>query len=407
MLGARHIVRFALAGMTAALLAGCADTSTYLGDPLSNPFKSSSTDPTPTGSTDPNMSVPPASSRHRAVVSRPLPAPQNVATYSAPTHPAPALDGGYVAPHTDRTASIGGHGQGGWSLSGGMPIIAGSGESARVLADRYNVPTDVLVRINGFKTAAQIRPGTRVVIPVYSAALRGAAPAKLAGRPMRTHVAEERSVKARPAVEPKIKVALRKEAPERTVMHWAKGPQPAKKAGVDKPKPSRVASAPVVVEQAPVRTSPPPRSRGVDPTPTASLPPAGSERMVTASSGNPEFRWPVHGRIIGGFRTSGNDGINIAVPEGTAVKAAESGTVAYAGSEIKGFGNLVLIRHPNGFVTAYANNGSLEVHRGEQVKRGQVIAKSGQTGNVASPQLHFEVRKGSTPVDPTRYLAGL
>jgi murein DD-endopeptidase MepM/ murein hydrolase activator NlpD len=89
------------------------------------------------------------------------------------------------------------------------------------------------------------------------------------------------------------------------------------------------------------------------------------------------------------------------------VKAAESGVVAYAGSEIKGFGNLVLIRHPNGFVTAYANNGSLDVKRGEQVKRGQTIAMSGQSGNVSSPQLHFEVRKGSTPVDPTRYLAGL
>ena len=95
------------------------------------------------------------------------------------------------------------------------------------------------------------------------------------------------------------------------------------------------------------------------------------------------------------------------MPEGTAVKAAESGVVAYAGSEIKGFGNLVLIRHPNGFVSAYANNGSLDVHRGEQVKRGQTIATSGQSGNVASPQLHFELRKGSTPVDPTRYLAGL
>jgi murein DD-endopeptidase MepM/ murein hydrolase activator NlpD len=89
------------------------------------------------------------------------------------------------------------------------------------------------------------------------------------------------------------------------------------------------------------------------------------------------------------------------------VKAAEGGVVAYAGSELKGYGNLVLIRHPNGFVSAYANNGDLSVKRGQQVKRGDAIAKSGQTGNVASPQLHFELRKGSTPVDPTGYLAGL
>src|SRR5206468_2768126 len=82
------------------------------------------------------------------------------------------------------------------------------------------------------------------------------------------------------------------------------------------------------------------------------------------------------------------------------IKAAEAGTVAYAGSEVKGYGNLVLIRHENGFVSAYAHNGEIEVKRGQKVARGQVVAKSGQTGNVTSPQLHFEIRKGSTPVDP-------
>ncbi len=107
------------------------------------------------------------------------------------------------------------------------------------------------------------------------------------------------------------------------------------------------------------------------------------------------------------FKAGGNDGINISLPEGTSVKAAESGVVAYAGSELKGYGNLILIRHPNGFVSAYANNSDIEVKRGETVKRGQVIAKSGQSGNVNSPQLHFELRKGATPVDPTLYLAGL
>ena len=94
-------------------------------------------------------------------------------------------------------------------------------------------------------------------------------------------------------------------------------------------------------------------------------------------------------------------------PKAPQVKAAEDGVVAYAGSELKGYGNLVLIRHPNGFVTAYANNGSLNVKRGDTVKRGQTIALSGQTGNVSSPQLHFELRKGTKPVDPSYYLAGL
>jgi murein DD-endopeptidase MepM/ murein hydrolase activator NlpD len=127
-----------------------------------------------------------------------------------------------------------------------------------------------------------------------------------------------------------------------------------------------------------------------------------------AAGGIPSFRWPVKGRIIAGFgaKSNGaqNDGINLAVPEGTPIKAADDGVVAYAGSELKGYGNLVLIRHSNGYVSAYANASELLVKRGDTIKRGQVIAHAGQTGNVTSPQLHFEIRKGSTPVDPTKYL---
>lgn len=122
------------------------------------------------------------------------------------------------------------------------------------------------------------------------------------------------------------------------------------------------------------------------------------------------FRWPVRGRVISGFgpKPTGqqNDGINLAVPEGTPIKAADDGVVAYAGNELKGYGNLVLIRHSSGYVTAYAHASELLVKRGDSVKRGQVVAKSGQTGNVNSPQLHFEVRKGSTPVDPMQHLVG-
>ncbi|HRK25236.1 MAG TPA: M23 family metallopeptidase, partial [Beijerinckiaceae bacterium] len=141
-------------------------------------------------------------------------------------------------------------------------------------------------------------------------------------------------------------------------------------------------------------------------------PAAKADVESTASLGadSQEFRWPARGRVISGYGAKGpngtNDGINIAVPEGTPVKAAETGTVAYAGEEIKGYGKMVLIRHPNGFVSAYAHNGDLNVKRGDTVKRGQVIAKSGQTGNVTSPQLHFELRKGSEPVDPSRFLEG-
>jgi len=118
----------------------------------------------------------------------------------------------------------------------------------------------------------------------------------------------------------------------------------------------------------------------------------------------------VRGRVVTayGVKTNGkaNDGINVAVPEGTPVKAAEDGVVAYSGNELKGYGNLILVRHSNGYVTAYAHASELMVKRGDTIKRGQVIAKSGQTGEVGSPQLHFEIRKGSASVDPLQFLNG-
>ncbi len=121
------------------------------------------------------------------------------------------------------------------------------------------------------------------------------------------------------------------------------------------------------------------------------------------------LRWPLKGKVISNFgpKSSGlkNEGINIAVPEGTSVRAAENGVVAYAGNELKGYGNLVLIRHAGGYVTAYAHAKELLVKRGDSVKRGEVIAKAGQTGAVSSPQLHFEVRKGATALDPLKHLS--
>lgn len=130
-----------------------------------------------------------------------------------------------------------------------------------------------------------------------------------------------------------------------------------------------------------------------------------------SSSGSDKLRWPVSGRIITGFgqRNDGthNDGINLSVPLGTSVHAAEGGTVAYAGSELKGYGNLILLRHDNGWVTAYAHNDQLMVKRGDKVQRGQVIATAGRTGSVDQPQVHFELRQGSKPVDPVPFLERL
>jgi murein DD-endopeptidase MepM/ murein hydrolase activator NlpD len=121
-----------------------------------------------------------------------------------------------------------------------------------------------------------------------------------------------------------------------------------------------------------------------------------------------KFLWPVQGRTIAGYgrKKNGlhNDGINIAAPRGAPVQAAENGVVAYIGNELRGFGNLILIRHAGGWVTAYAHNAGFLVRRGDTVKRGQVIARIGSSGNVATPQLHFEIRKGARSVDPTRFL---
>ena len=171
---------------------------------------------------------------------------------------------------------------------------------------------------------------------------------------------------------------------------------PSKTAQPQTVKPEKVVSLPAV-ENAPV----------------AKEEPRTTETAVKAaepSGAMPSFGWPVRGRLIAGFGSkpdgTQNDGINLAVPEGTPIKAADDGVVVYAGNELKGYGNLVLIQHTNGFVTAYAHASELMVKRGDTVKRGQVIAHAGQTGNVTSPQLHFEIRKGSTPVDPTQYLGG-
>lgn len=138
--------------------------------------------------------------------------------------------------------------------------------------------------------------------------------------------------------------------------------------------------------------------------------PAQSQPRQSVASSD-KLRWPVSGRIISGFgqRSDGthNDGINMSVPLGTQVHAAEGGTVAYAGSELKGYGNLILLRHDNGWVTAYAHNDQLMVKRGDKVQRGQVISTAGRSGSVDQPQVHFELRQGSKPVDPVPFLERL
>ncbi|GGI90557.1 hypothetical protein GCM10007973_28560 [Polymorphobacter multimanifer] len=136
--------------------------------------------------------------------------------------------------------------------------------------------------------------------------------------------------------------------------------------------------------------------------------PRSSAATPRPVAGAPAFRWPVDGRLLAGFgpKPAGrfNDGINLKAGAGSPVRAAADGTVAYAGDAITGFGNLVLIRHEGGWVTAYGHNEALLVQRGTSVKAGEPIARVGSTGAVAEPQLHFEIRNGRTAIDPLRLL---
>ena len=143
--------------------------------------------------------------------------------------------------------------------------------------------------------------------------------------------------------------------------------------------------------------------------------PVTSERSGASSGARPppragrRFAWPMQGRIISRFgaKPGGryNDGINIEARPGAPVRAADAGVVAYAGNELPGFGNLLLIRHAGGWITAYAHNNDLVVRAGQRVKRGQLIARAGASGGVRRPQLHFELRRGRRAYDPMRYLA--
>ncbi|MGE0407772.1 MAG: peptidoglycan DD-metalloendopeptidase family protein [Amphiplicatus sp.] len=120
------------------------------------------------------------------------------------------------------------------------------------------------------------------------------------------------------------------------------------------------------------------------------------------------FDWPVKGAVIGDYGAGAmgrrNDGVNIAAPVGTPVRAAADGEVVYRGSELDGYGNLLLVKHQDGFVTAYAHNDAMLVKKGDLVRQGQVIAKVGQTGAATEPQLHFEIRQNLKSVDPMEFL---
>lgn len=140
----------------------------------------------------------------------------------------------------------------------------------------------------------------------------------------------------------------------------------------------------------------------------AAVPPSAAS-AAAPSQGTGDFGWPLRGRLISGFgpKPDGqkNEGLNIAAPLGTSVYASKDGTVAYAGNELRGFGNMVLVRHTAGKFTVYAHLDQISVNKGDSVRKGQVVGTVGQSGGMTEPQLHFEVRQGSTPQDPMQYLS--
>ena len=165
------------------------------------------------------------------------------------------------------------------------------------------------------------------------------------------------------------------------------------------PRSAKIASDVIALD-----ASPPKPLATVEPSPPASAP---APAPTSGISGG-RFPWPVNGRLLAGYgRANGevhNQGINIAAPLGTPVRSIDAGTVAYVGNEVKGYGNLVLVKHADGWISAYAHLDDIIVKKGDMVSAGQVIAKVGDTGGVGEPQLHFELRRGSKPVDPREFL---
>ncbi|MCC8965588.1 LysM peptidoglycan-binding domain-containing M23 family metallopeptidase [Bradyrhizobium sp. Pear76] len=451
LLRSRRVPQVAVLTLMSMAFAGCsADMSSRFSQNSysQNPF---AFDPQPTGTVQgppprelPQYARPRTQPQYSQYQSQPLPPPvaapqsypvanagvsgggRGLSSYTPP--PArPQIEATGTVPHSVAAAHAG---------HSGTTIIVGTSDTLEVLARRYNVSTADIVRANGYKGPRALSPGQQLVIPrpgAVAAAPAMAAPATrpvaVAAAPAGVHYVNRGDTLHSIARQHHIPVAelarannldqsARLSLGMKLVVPGAKTAMAAT-APVAQP----VATAPVAAAPAPAMATPkvvatalPQQSaRLVQPTATVEQPAAAAEAPVATKSSDatgalPTFRWPVRGKVITayGSKTNGkvNDGINVAVPEGTPVKAAEDGVVAYSGSELKGYGNLVLVRHSNGYVTAYAHASEILVKRGDTIKRGQVIAKSGQSGEAGSPQLHFEIRKGSSPVDPLQFLNG-
>lgn len=317
--------------------------------------------------------------------------PQPAATLPPATAPDPVLTGSVNNATSSAPRDNGAprhNGVGGWTAAGGTSITLGSGETLHNVSKRYGVPVREIMKANNIANADSVNAGRRIVIPTY--VYSSAAPVSAPDNNPDTRAARATSGRIGQPEFGRVAIPTKRPARKRQLAS-------ANASGVD---PIVTGSLKKDAKQPKPYVKP-----DVDGIATGSV-----DAKAPASTGIERFRWPVKGRVISAFGesrgTNTNDGIDISVPEGTAVKAAENGVVIYSGNELAGFGNLVLIRHAEDFVTAYAHNSKNAVAKGTQVRRGQVIAQSGRTGDATVPMLHFEVRKNSKPVDPIKYLGG-
>ena len=255
---------------------------------------------------------------------------------------------------------------------GGAYVVA-EGDTLLAIARRLGVSFSGLIDANALAEPYVIRPGQRLRLPGGAGGAAGGA----------------------------VVAAADSEPPVRVARAAAPPPPPAPARPAPEPRDEPPAEPKVELVAAPAAAPPaaPPAARP-DPAPP---PPSNA-----GSGAAPSFLWPVEGPVLARFGpregVGRNDGINIGAAAGAPVRAAETGVVVYAGNELRGYGNLLLVRHGGGWTSAYAHNGELLVDRGAKVERGQVIAKVGRTGGVAEPQSHFELRKGTDAVDPLKYL---
>ncbi|MBO7643084.1 MAG: peptidoglycan DD-metalloendopeptidase family protein [Alphaproteobacteria bacterium] len=272
-------------------------------------------------------------------------------------------------------------------------ITVAPGDTLYSLSRQYSIPVNDLAVMNNLSVPFSLYAGQKLKVPDLASA-----PVRPATKPTPKPLADNKD--AKPVSQPK------KETKPQPEKQQAKQPdnkksvakQPTQKQRVDAKKP----------EQKQQQPKPKQTTTATKKTTKATTNIAPKKTPTIAARSSSKFSWPVRGKILSnyGAKTNGlfNDGINIAGTIGAAVLAAENGVVAYAGNEVKGMGNLVIIQHSDGWMTVYAHMDSMNVRRGTRVSVGQKIGTVGKTGKVDKPQLHFEVRKGTRAYNPIQYL---